>query len=58
MTGRSDPSVDGDAARTLANEHVREQVGLETLQAELRGVVAETMQPAHVPVWLPRAAPR
>ena len=43
-----------DAQRTLDvfGSRLREQVDLETLQAELRSVVGETMQPAHVAVWL------
>jgi hypothetical protein len=42
-----------DAQRTLAGfgGRLREQVDLETLNGELRGVVQETMQPAHVSVW-------
>jgi hypothetical protein len=37
---------------------MREQVDLETLGRDVRGLVAETMQPAHVSLWLRREGAR
>ena len=49
-----------DAQRTLEafGTRLREQVDLSSLRTELDTVVTETMQPAHVSVWLRGEVPR
>jgi hypothetical protein len=43
-----------DGARTIAefSARLRQQVDLDTLRAELLGVVDQTMQPTRVSLWL------
>ncbi len=49
-----------DAARTLQNfsTRLREKTDLDSLDTELLGVVRETVQPAHVSLWLRPAVER
>ena len=49
-----------DAARTLQHfsTRLREKTDLDSLDTELLGVVRETVQPAHVSLWLRPAVER
>jgi hypothetical protein len=48
-----------DAAKAIEafTTHLRDQIDLDTLSAELVGVVAQTMEPTQVSVWLRPATP-
>ncbi len=49
-----------DAARTLSafTDHLRDQLDADAVAGAVCEVVAETMQPAHVSLWVPRAGAR
>jgi hypothetical protein len=46
-----------DAAQTIEvfSTRLREEIDIDTLAAELQGVVARTMQPTHVSLWMRKA---
>ena len=48
-----------DAAKTIAafSTRLRDQIDLDTLSAELLAVVAQTMEPTRVSLWLRPSAP-
>jgi hypothetical protein len=49
-----------DAAKTLErfSAHLRDEIDLDSLSDELRGIVHETMQPVQVSLWLRAGPPR